>query len=358
MLIHSELLVRQFGFIYYYLGGLNKIKLGLDTCISFKQFNHNKLEVVLSNNYAKSTKKQPRIISCDNDGVILPEEAKRLKRLEYINQKRSIKRAKDKIVELAIMNDFSYFGTITISDEKHDINKPENILNYLLKVIDNFKQRYSKELLYIIVPEYGEKKGRLHFHFLMKNIPEKYIVFNEHNKLDFPYFRERFGWIQISKIGDTDKDKLKSSVYCSKYITKDNIQINSHRYFSSKGLKTAEKKTLHNSIIALSAKEHIYENKENLRIYSDNRFCIAASIEGEKNIIPFVEHIEECYNNIIINLTEKLEILAESDDKSDEVFTLIKTKRCYIKARRAFLNQFPFYNPIGIMGKNLTLERI
>lgn len=192
----------------------------------------------------------------------------------------------------------------------------------------------------------------------MKNIPDKYIVFNEHNKLDFPYFRERFGWIQISKIGDTDKDKIKSSVYCSKYITKDNIQINSHRYFTSKGLKSAEKKTLHNPTIALNAKEHIFDNKNNLRIYSDNRFCIAASIEGKENIIPFIEHIEECYNNIIINLTEKINNLSEQNNNSDELFAIIKAKRCYIKARRAFLNQFSFYNPIGIMGKNLTLERI
>lgn len=155
------------------------------------------------------------------------------------NINRSIRRAKDSIIEFALQNPFLYFGTITIDSQKWDTSAPEIILDALLKWLNRYKDDLCPDFIRIVVPEYGEKRGRLHFHFLFGKVREKDLFINEYGYLDFRPLREKFGWVQITKIKDTDDDKNNVAAYCSKYMSKDNIQIRSHRFFASQGLKRA-----------------------------------------------------------------------------------------------------------------------
>lgn len=156
----------------------------------------------------------------------------------------ALRRAKRAIIDYALNNDFTHFGTITINSAWHNIDSAESqvvVLDKLLCALDHYRQNVSSDFRYLICPEYGEKKGRLHFHFLVKGIDKEDLFLNNHRHLDWLYMKERFGHVQITKIGDTVGDHQRTAFYCSKYITKDNLQLRSHRYFCSKDLKKSEK---------------------------------------------------------------------------------------------------------------------
>ena len=206
----------------------NRLKLNITDC-------KRSLRVTISNDKIKrpltmsdiQRKMKWKHLCVDENGEILKDEK---------NVKRSIRRARVNIVDLAMANDFEYFGTITINGKWHDISNPVAILDRLLKYFNNYKSRSAPNFERLVVPEYGEKNGRLHFHFLLKGIPQADLFINEYKYLDWQPIRERFGHVQITKIKGSDEDRIRVAKYCSKYMTKDNIQIRSHRYFRSKNL--------------------------------------------------------------------------------------------------------------------------
>ncbi len=194
--------------------------------------------------------------------------------------KDSLRRAKVSVVDLSLNNEFTHFGTLTINSAWHNIDTAEEqvkVLDKLLKALDNYRARESEDFRYIVCPEYGEKEGRLHFHFLAKGIAKDDLYINHHKKLDWKFMNERFGFVQITKIGDTDNDHRRVAFYCSKYITKDNLQLRSHRYFASKDLRRPERFCMDDEDYTISMQEWLkfmgfepyYDNKEkHARCYS------------------------------------------------------------------------------------------
>lgn len=153
----------------------------------------------------------------------------------------SVRRARRMIVDYAMCNDFDIFGTITLSDEKVDILDVVGIKDRLLKLLDNYRQTVAPDFEYILVPEYGELNGRLHFHFVARNFAKGDIIRNEHHYLDIPFISERFGFVSIKRITGKRLDRVRIAKYCSKYISKDCIQICKQRYYVSKTLAKPEK---------------------------------------------------------------------------------------------------------------------
>ena len=150
---------------------------------------------------------------------------------------RALRRARKSVVDYALCNDFEYFGTVTISPDKYDIDRPDFVQKALSAQLHSYQVMHPA-LKYVYTAEYGEKTKRLHFHFLVSGI-ETFI--NEHGYLDCHLFRDNFGFCNIQKIGDTEADKIYSALYCSKYISKQSIRI-AHRYFfNSHNLKKPDK---------------------------------------------------------------------------------------------------------------------
>ena len=178
------------------------------------------------------------------------------------NEERSLRRARMNVVDIAMLNEFEYFGTITISDEKHgkDIENPYLMEKKLCNLFDNYKQRVAPKFEYILVAEFGAKNHRLHFHFLAKGIPKEDLFKNEYHKLDWKLTREKFGHTQIKHICDTRQDRVHVAKYCSKYITKDNIKIGKHRYYCSNGLKRPIKTICESANEALFIEEWLQDN--------------------------------------------------------------------------------------------------
>lgn len=78
----------------------------------------------------------------------------------------SVKRAKEKIFDIALCNDWNYFITLTLDCEKVDRYNKADINKKLKKWLNNQVNR--KDLHYLIIPEY-HKDGAIHFHGLIDN---------------------------------------------------------------------------------------------------------------------------------------------------------------------------------------------
>lgn len=145
-------------------------------------------------------------------------------------------RAKSRILELALCNEFDYFFTQTFNIELVDRFSIDNVTEKLQYHFKYFKKHYAKDFKYLIVCEFHKDKKAIHIHGLISGLPEKEIYLNKNGYWSISYFERKMGFNSISKV----KDNIACSHYIIKYITKDNLQFsNRYYYLCSRGLKRA-----------------------------------------------------------------------------------------------------------------------
>lgn len=148
----------------------------------------------------------------------------------------SLSRTKSRIRELALCNNFEYFGTITIDGfflDRYELTECQNKLKKTLKKI----KRNNNDFRYIIITE-KHKDGAYHFHGLFSGLD---LELNEYGYYYSKIFQLELGFNSFSKIRDYNK----TCNYITKYITKDCVK-NSHNqlFIRSKGLRVATKEEL------------------------------------------------------------------------------------------------------------------
>jgi len=151
----------------------------------------------------------------------------------------NISRAKSKVLEYALCNEFDYFVTLTINKDKHDRYDLKAYYKSFSKFLNNYNYRYCVKVQYLLIPE-KHKDGAWHLHGLIKGLPLDHLKKNEHGYLDWPHYRDKFGYISLDPVRSIEK----VSFYITKYINKDlesSIEeLGAHLYYVSKGLKKAE----------------------------------------------------------------------------------------------------------------------
>lgn len=146
----------------------------------------------------------------------------------------SIMRTRTTISDICICNNFDLFCTFTFDPKRFNSKKIAYCKMYMNNWCRNQKQRHSKNLQYLIVPE-RHKSGAIHFHALIKNYEGRLrdsghkqggrVIFN------IPHWR--FGFSTAVKIDNQEA----VSRYIRKYITKDMILLpGAKRYYCSQGL--------------------------------------------------------------------------------------------------------------------------
>lgn len=80
------------------------------------------------------------------------------------SRKDSVKRAKDKVFQIAFANDFKYFVTLTLDENKISRNDVDRIKSALGQWLKNLVSRYG--VFYVLVPEYHADGRSIHFHGL------------------------------------------------------------------------------------------------------------------------------------------------------------------------------------------------
>lgn len=164
------------------------------------------------------------------------------KRIVGVNTEKldnNISRAKAKVKEYGLCNDFEYFVTLTINSKKYDREDLKKYYKDLGEFLRNYKKNHGSKIEYVLIPELHEDKKSWHMHGLIKGILPKHLTKNKYGYLDWDQYSKKFGYMSIDKI--KDKDKVCS--YITKYINKSMKEtikgLNAHMYYNSNGLNTA-----------------------------------------------------------------------------------------------------------------------
>lgn len=154
----------------------------------------------------------------------------------------NITRARSRIRELGLCNEWEWFATFTLAEGKQDRFDLPSWVKDFGNWIQNFKRKYRcSEFAYLIIPE-QHKNGAWHAHGLLHGLPPEALVRNEHGYYDLPYYRNRFGFISLGRI----RDPQKVASYITKYVTKDtaatasDMNKGAHLFYASRGLKERE----------------------------------------------------------------------------------------------------------------------
>ena len=161
----------------------------------------------------------------------------------------NIARAKSRIYEIAMCNEWTHFMTGTLDSNKYDrYNLP--VFQKDLSIFIKHQRRDAKatNLKYLLITE-QHKDGAWHIHGLLSGLnPSMLSEFGPDvpKKIRSQYrnyhaYSKKFGFCSVGEI----KNQEAVAAYITKYISKDmaktNVGLGNHLYYCSKGLKRAEK---------------------------------------------------------------------------------------------------------------------
>lgn len=152
-------------------------------------------------------------------------------------------RARSVVREYAMCNDWEWFCTLTFSPLKvRDRWDLQGILVTLMQWLQNVRKNHCPELRYLLVPE-KHKSGAWHFHGFFSGIQVSELPpfaprkLRKNGYLDWPLFRERFGFCSFSSV----KNPVAAGFYVCKYITKSLASSAAmkgvHTHYQSRGLR-------------------------------------------------------------------------------------------------------------------------
>lgn len=145
-------------------------------------------------------------------------------------------RARSRIYEYGMCNDWDFFVTLTIDKSKMDRYDLKSYYAKFSQFLRNYNKRHNLNIKYLFIPE-KHKDGAWHMHGFLHGLPINHLEVNHHGYYDWLAYSERFGYISLDMIRDKDK----ASSYITKYISKDLAncvtELNSKMYYCSKGLK-------------------------------------------------------------------------------------------------------------------------
>lgn len=192
---------------------------------------------ILYHPVAEVSRREDLIKHFDGSAVEVPSIQKQ-KKSDGSRFDSSLARAKSKVRELVLCNDWDYWCTFTLDAKKQDRYTLDTFRKKFAIFLQNYKRHHSK-VDYVLVPE-RHKDGAWHLHGFIKGISPSDLRTNENGFLEWAQYRAKFGFMSMSPI----KSKEKASSYILKYMSKDlanSVQESgAHLYYASRGLKHSE----------------------------------------------------------------------------------------------------------------------
>jgi hypothetical protein len=171
-----------------------------------------------------------------NRKIVPPGWEQRNKRKKYtppdFYKNKSLTRAKTKLTDLILCNEFDLFCTFTFNSNRQDINTCKKTMS---KWLNNQQTQYGN-FNYLIVPEYHHDNISIHFHALFGGYKGQLIKSSSKHKNKNIYNIKSYkkGFTTAEKINSLEK----TAHYVAKYITKEMPQFNAKkRYWHSNNLK-------------------------------------------------------------------------------------------------------------------------
>lgn len=223
---------------------------------------------------------------------------------QYVNDIKldeSISRAKKKIFDYALCNDWDYFFTGTLDQRKYDRTDLDRFHKDFTRWIRNLR-RNGNNIQFLVIPELHNDRKSWHLHGFFSNIPVNYLrkfcideklpykiidkIKNGEEIFDFPKYSKKFGFCDLEPI----KDVVAVSCYCTKYITKELLssvkEVGAHTYYHSRGLKLPQ-----NELVGQVQKTKVLEFLNKISWDNENKYCRVKWID--QDIIElFKDYIE------------------------------------------------------------------
>lgn len=168
---------------------------------------------------------------------------KRSRDVNEVKLTNNVTRARTRVFEYSMCNDFDYFVTLTINNDLLDRYDLKAYIKKLGQFIRDYRKKHGVNIQYLLIPE-KHKDGAWHMHGVIKGIPKEHLKTNKHGYKDWEDYSKRFGYISIDDI----KNQVAVSKYITKYVSKSFdkdggiTEKESKLYYSSRGLKRPQKK--------------------------------------------------------------------------------------------------------------------
>lgn len=150
-------------------------------------------------------------------------------------KKRSMRRTKQAVYDIAKSNDWEYFVTLTFNDKIVNGYDYDEVVDGLSQWLKNMRKKCTK-LKYIVVPEKHPTSGRWHFHGLFMNCDELGLVESglktEKGQCIYNLGKYKKGWSTAIRVDG----RPNISTYLTKYYTKEMFEISrgKKRYWASR----------------------------------------------------------------------------------------------------------------------------
>lgn len=152
----------------------------------------------------------------------------------------NVRRAKQKVYELALLNRFTHFITWTLNKEEIDRYNAKEVAKKLKTFLNNQQKRRNAS--YIIIPEH-HKDGAIHMHGLLSGdfdmIDSGLVTKKGQTVYNMPQWKYGF-----STAIALDGNVLAIARYITKYITKDFHKIFGNFYYAGGDILREPEKTL------------------------------------------------------------------------------------------------------------------
>ncbi len=153
--------------------------------------------------------------------------------------KNNISRALTTCRNIALSNEWDYFITLTLDPNKYDRFDLPKFHHDLYIFFKKINRMYSCHIDYLLVPE-CHKNGAWHMHGVISNIPTEALSINDNGYMDFPDYRDQFGFCSLDQV----RSGIAVSLYISKHLGKQLyngvIDRYGHLYYCSRGLSRGE----------------------------------------------------------------------------------------------------------------------
>lgn len=204
------------------------------------------LDIVASNvkmfDLAEKPKAQPKAKKSDvsRETSTKSDEGEAQPKAKPENIARSMRRARAKVRQLALANEFRWFVTLTLAPDRIDRYDPVAVVRAMSQWCDNRVRR--KGLKYILVPEHHQD-GAIHFHGFFNDALEAvdsgHTDKNGHKVYNLPDWTWGF-----TRAVELYGDHHAAVGYCCKYIGKGDRKIGGRWYYSGGDLAQPEEQEI------------------------------------------------------------------------------------------------------------------
>ena len=149
----------------------------------------------------------------------------------------NLARARSKVIEYGLCNPWQHFVTLTIDPKKYDRFDLRTYYRDFSQFLRDYRKK-GADIRYLFIPE-RHKDGSWHMHGLLMGLPDDHLTINTNGYYDWKPYSDRFGFMSIDIIKDSDAVAHYIAKYVSKDLANGVTEFNAKSYYCSRGLKKA-----------------------------------------------------------------------------------------------------------------------